>query len=76
MTELTDKQFTATAKTIVCALMHQAQVKGLDADTTANLAGAALGEVLAQSIGPYGAVERLRDIADVMENQIMNSVQN
>jgi len=38
-------------------------------DEVANLTEAALSDVLAQQLGPFAAVERLRDIADLLEKQ-------
>jgi hypothetical protein len=46
---------------------------GMSPDEVANLTGAALAEIIAQQIGPFGAVERLRDIADALEKQVLDT---
>ncbi len=72
MTKLTEKQFIASARTLAAVVLETAAQKHLSPDDTANIAGAALAEVLGQQLGPVGAVERLRDIADQLEAQFLN----
>ena len=76
MTDLTAKQFTTTAKHIAATLLGEADACNLSRDDTANLAGSALLEVLAQTLGPFGAVERLRSIADVAERQVLDQMRD
>lgn len=68
---MTDREFRATARTMTIAFLAACQRGGRDSDDAAALAGAALAETLGQLLGPVGAVERLRDLADVFERQLL-----
>lgn len=67
----TDEQFILAARSIATTFIDRFARMGMSADEVSNLSGAALGEILAQQLGPFGAVERLRDIADRMEQQVL-----
>lgn len=72
---LTDKQFTATARTIAIGILAACHQKEIPADETAAIAGAALFEVLGQILGPIAAVNHLRDIADLTERKLLDEIQ-
>ncbi|AOL23978.1 hypothetical protein Ga0102493_112980 [Erythrobacter litoralis] len=65
----TDEQFAIAAKALAGTHIDRFARMGMSPDEIANLFGAAAAEVLAQQLGPFGAVERLRDIADRCEQQ-------
>lgn len=69
--QLTDQQFIATSRSVALALLASCQAKHLNRDDTAAVAGAALTEALGQLLGPIGAIERLRDLADTFERQFL-----
>lgn len=71
MTELTDDQFAQATRGMAFAIMDLGHQLNLSDDDLCNMAGAALAEVAGQKFGPFAAVERLRQIADVMERQVM-----
>ena len=71
---MTDDQFIETSKQLALAVLTLCERKGISGEDTAHLAGAALGEVLAQHLGPFGAVERLRGIADTFEAQCLGNM--
>lgn len=68
----TDKQFAIAARSIAGTFIDKFAAMGMSTDEVANLTGAALGEILAQQLGPFGAVERLRDLADRFEAQLLS----
>lgn len=72
----TDEQFIQAARAIATTFLDRFAHLGLSSDEVANLSGAALSEVLAQQLGPFGAVERLRDLADTLEKQVLDSALN
>lgn len=67
----TDKAFTAAARSIAGTFCDRLARMGMAPDEIANLATAALSEIVAQQLGPFGAVNRLRDAADVLERQLL-----
>ncbi|MBX7459259.1 hypothetical protein K3152_13480 [Qipengyuania sp. 1NDH17] len=67
----TDEQFTIAARAIATAFLDRFAHMHLSRDEVANISGAALSEILAQQLGPFGAVERLRDLADTLEQQVL-----
>lgn len=71
MTPSTDAEFLIAARTIAGAFCDRFARLGMPPETVANLCAAALSEIMAQQIGPMGAVERLRDAADVLERQLL-----
>lgn len=68
----TDDQFLRAARGIAVGFINHCARLGMSPDETANLVGAALAEVLGQQLGPFGAVSRLRDMADVLEGQVLD----
>lgn len=67
---LTDEQFREVARSIAGAALDVRLVFNLESSEMADLAGAALVEALGQCLGSVGAtVDRLRDIADRLEDQ-------
>ncbi|SLJ92874.1 hypothetical protein [Novosphingobium mathurense] len=75
--EMTDDVFVAASRSVSLTVLEVCDALGLGSTDQADLAGAALVEILCQILGPFAAVERLRDIADRMEVQLIptNSVQ-
>jgi len=69
---MTEQEFSLKAKAMATAYLDTTAQSGLSPDDVSNLAGASLGEVLAQQLGIFGAVERLRMLADVMEKQVLD----
>jgi len=76
MMELTDCQFTATVRTMALGVLLACQERDLSPDTAADLVGSALVEALGQLLGPVGAIERLRDLADLFEAQCLGEMRH
>lgn len=68
----TDEAFTTAARSIAGTFCDRFARMGMAPDEIANLATAALVEIAAQQLGPFGAVNRLRDAADVLERQLLD----
>jgi hypothetical protein len=68
---MNEEQFRGAARAMATEFLNTVAQNGLSKNETANLAGAALSEVLAQQMGPFEAVTRLRDLADVLEKQLL-----
>lgn len=71
---MNDSEFVATARSFTIGFLAACQHRGMTPDDVTAVAGAALGEVLAQTIGPVGAVERLRTLADTFERQLLDDM--
>lgn len=67
----TDQAFASASRAIAASFATRFAAMGMTGDEIANLCGAALGEILAQHLGEFGAAERLRDIADLLEGQVL-----
>ena len=72
MTEFTEQQFKASARAIGSALILACERKHILTEDISQVVGAAMAEVLATYLGPLGAVERLRDLADLIERQYLD----
>lgn len=66
-----DEQFVAASKAIATAFLDKFATIALPPEDVANLCGAALSEIMAQQLGPWRTIERLRDMADAFERQIL-----
>lgn len=71
--QLTDETIVRASRAMAAEFLATVAGSGLSPNDIANLAGSALVEVLAQQLGPFGAVERLREIADVLERQMLHA---
>lgn len=69
----TDEQFARAANILATAFLDKFARTGMTADQVANISGAAIGTILANMLSPFGAAERLRDIADRMEQEVLRS---
>ena len=69
MTEFSEQEFKTSARAIGSALILACERKHIPTDDISQVVGAAMAEVLAAYLGPLGAVERLRDLADLIERQ-------
>jgi hypothetical protein len=67
-----DAEFVIAARSIALPWLDFFARQKTAPDDAANLMVAALVEVVAQQIGPFRAIERLRDAADVLEAQMIN----
>ena len=72
MTPRTDEQFASAARALAQTHIDRFARLGMSPDEIANLFGAAAAEILAQQLGPFGAIERMRDIADTCERQLLD----
>lgn len=68
---MTEQQFLKTSRGLALGILTACRARTFSKDDTAAVASAALVETLGQLFGPVGAVERLRDIADVVERQLL-----
>lgn len=71
---LTEIQFIEATRAVATSVLDVFENNGFDRDDAANVAGAALAEIMARQLGPFGAVERLRDIADQCEKQTLGEI--
>ena len=71
MTALNEQQFIDATHAVASSMLDAFAAYGLDRQDAANVAGAAAAEVIARQIGPFEACERLRDIADNCEKQVL-----
>lgn len=71
---LTDTQFIEATRAVAQSTLDAFEAFGLDRDDAANVAGAAMAEIMARQIGPFAACERLRDIADKCEKQVFADI--
>lgn len=69
---LTDEQFAASSRLLALSLARSCESRGIPADEAAGVLSAAFLELLGQWLGPVGAVERLRDLADIAERQVFD----
>jgi len=70
--QMTDEQFTLVSRAMATEFSNTVARSGMSPDDAVNLAGASLAEIMAQQLGIFGAVNRLRDLADVMEKQAID----
>ena len=68
---MTDEQFRDNVQLVTLALGRSFQAREISNGDAAKISGAAIAQVLAEALGPVAAIERLRDIADLMEGQIL-----
>lgn len=68
---MTDAEMIESSRSIVLAIEAVADRHHLDGNDRVSLAAMALSELLAQWLGPVGAIERLRDVADTLESQFI-----
>lgn len=70
---MTDEQFAGAVHSLALALTMAIEHRGIPKAEIGKVITGTLAQCLAQNIGPVPAVERLRDIADLMERQIMGT---
>lgn len=72
-----EQELIATSRTMAVALLEAAARKGVSGDDLTALATNALIEVLGQRLGTvFAVVERLRDLADIVERQALGEKRN
>lgn len=69
-----EQAFVKSSRQLAAVLLTSCAAMGHDRNETANLLCAAVGEALAQALGPEQAVERLRDVADLWERSLLAAV--
>ena len=69
---MTDQDMIDSSRALVVALMQISDSKGFGVEDRVAFACMALPEFIAQQIGPVAMIERLRNVADVMERQFLN----
>lgn len=72
---MTDEQFAGAVHALSLALTMAIERRGIPQEEIGKVVTGTLAQCLAQNIGPVPAIERLRDIADLMERQIMDAQQ-
>ncbi len=70
---MTEEQFAANAHEISLALVTICERKGINPGDSAQMIGAACAEAMAYFIGHPHTVERLRDIADIAEREVLRA---
>jgi len=71
-----EQAFIDSSRQLTMFLLARCAKLGLDRDDTANLLCASTGEALAQTLGGVQAVERLRDVADLLERSILQTAKH
>lgn len=71
---LTNERFVTISRSLAHGILTTCHNKKYSNDDTAAICGASLVEALGQTLGPLGAVERLRDLADLLERDLMREV--
>ncbi len=74
MTAMTEEQFDAAVHVLSASISAAIQRRGIGKQEAGAVLTATVAQSLAQSIGPVAAIECLRDLADLMEAQIMQKV--
>lgn len=72
MRTLTEKQLNDASRLLALILSEKCTRQGIPRDEVVGVVSAAVVELLAQHLGPIGTVERLRDLADVLERQCLD----
>lgn len=70
---MTEEMFADNTAALTEAINLLCLQYGLSGEDQAALAGASLGQVLTRQLGPFGAVERLRMLADLFEAQVLKT---
>lgn len=70
---MTDAEFKQSTNAISEALLRICEQKGIDGQTSINLMSAGLMQTMANIIGPVATVERLRIMADHLEDDCIRS---
>lgn len=73
MTDLTAKGIASAANAMAKEYLDTIAGLGFSPNDTANLTSAAMVQVLASQLGPMGTVERLRDLADLLEKELLET---
>jgi hypothetical protein len=68
---MTDEQFGAAVHVLSASLSAAIHRRGIGKQEAGKVLTATVAQSLAQMIGPVAAIERLRDMADLMEAQII-----
>jgi len=68
---MTDDEFREQVQLVTLALGKSFEARSIPKFDAAKISGAAMAQVLATALGPLAAIERLRDIADLMEAQFL-----
>lgn len=66
----TEADFVGAARAMSATFLDRFAKEGLSPGDVTTLCGAFAAEIMAQQIGPIGAVEMLRNIADTLERQV------
>ncbi|SMQ74282.1 hypothetical protein SAMN06297468_2513 [Altererythrobacter xiamenensis] len=72
--KLNEAQFVEATRAVAQTVLDAFEAYGFERDDAANVAGAAMAEIIARQIGPYEACERLRDVADKCEKQVLGEI--
>ena len=71
---MTDEQFKQNVHLVTLALGRSFQAREISNLDAAKISCAAMAQVLAEALGPVAAIERMRDIAHLMESQLLEQV--
>lgn len=71
---MTDELFTENARQMATALVRICEIKSIPTDEAAQMIGAACSEAMAHFIGPALVPDRLRDIADISEAEVLRAI--
>lgn len=68
---MTDEQFSAAVHVLSDSISAAIDRRGISQQEASKVLAATVAQCLAHQIGPVAAIERLRDLADLMEAQII-----
>jgi hypothetical protein len=71
---MTDEQFREQVQLVTLTLGKSFEARSISKSDAAKISGAAMAQVLATALGPIAAIERMRDIADLMEAQLLGEI--
>lgn len=69
---MTDDEMTTMSRSLALAVLQAVEKRGLSGDAATAVVSEAFMEALGQKLGVFGAVERMRLLADIAEQQVLN----
>jgi len=73
---MAETDFMDSVRAIATGLQTLVESKGIEGDDVTAMVSSALLEVLGQRLGVFGAVERLRMLADIAERQALSDARH
>ena len=74
MAQLNQEQFDANVRMLTLVVLDACDRRQIEPDDAAGVIGAGLAQGLVHYLGALGAVERLRDLADIIERDVLAEI--